>query len=83
MVNSLYPCSRYNTLTSDNVNRLTSCLRIRSHPVILLDGYKRHVACKCTENSETMEGYGVLTPYASRKVDNLIDVVKWGKLMYA
>ena len=76
------PCPRYNTLTSNNVEAVNSVFKgIRSLPVIdCLMGIERYVACKWAENVSKGKGWGVLTPYASRKVDKILAAAKWGEI---
>ena len=68
------PCPRFNTLTSNNVESVNSALKeIRSLPIIdcLLE-IERYVACKWAANAQKVKRWGILTPYASRKVDKLM-----------
>ena len=76
------PCPRYNTLTSNNVEAVNSVFKgIRSLPVIdCLMGIERYVACKWAENVSKGKRWGVLTPYASRKVDKILAAAKWGEI---
>ena len=68
------PCPRFNTLTSNNMESVNSALKeIRSLPIIdcLLE-IECYVACKWAANAQKVKRWGVLTPYASRKVDKLM-----------
>nr|CCA16898.1 PREDICTED: hypothetical protein [Albugo laibachii Nc14] len=76
------PCPRYNTLTSNNVEAVNSVLKgIRSLPVIeCFMGIERYAACKWVENVSKVKAWGVLIPYASHKVDELMNTAKWGEI---
>ena len=68
------PYPRFDTLTSNNVESVKSALKeIRNLPIIdcLLE-IERYVACKWADNAQKVKWWGVLTPYASRKVDKLM-----------
>ena len=68
------PCPRFNTSTSNNVKSVNSALKeIHSLPIIdCLLGIERYVACKRAANAQKVKRWGILTPYASRKVDKLM-----------
>ena len=38
------------------------------------------MACKWVENVSKVKAWGVLTPYASRKVDKLMTTANWGEI---
>ena len=79
------PCPRYYTLTSNNVEAVHSVPKgIRTLPIIdCLMGIERYVAFKWAENIGKVKGWGVLTPYASRKVDKIMAAASGVKLINA
>ena len=76
------PCPRYNTLTSNNVESVNSVFKsIRSLPTInCFMEIERYVASKWAENVSKVKRWGVLTAYASRKVDKTLAAAAWGEI---
>ena len=74
MVDSIFAMSKIQHFDSNNVESVNSALKeIRSISIIdyLLE-IERYVACKWAAKAQKVKRWGVLTPYASRKVDKLM-----------
>ena len=84
MVDSISPCPRLNTFTPNNVESVNSALKqIRS---LLIIDCLMEIALRSMQvgwNAQKQKWWGVLNPYASRKVHKLIAQLIWMKLMHA
>ncbi|KAK1944087.1 hypothetical protein P3T76_003999 [Phytophthora citrophthora] len=69
------PCTRFNTLTFNNVESVNCALQgIRSLPILdCLIEIERYVARKWVENTKKADTLGELTRYASRRADKVLE----------
>ncbi|KAK1943167.1 hypothetical protein P3T76_005804 [Phytophthora citrophthora] len=76
------PCTRFNTLTSNNVESVNGALKgIRSLPILdCLMEIERYVARKWMENTKKADIWGELTRYASRRVDKVLEETTSGSI---